>query len=553
MRNKSVVKHLQFIADLLTLHAENPFRIKAFEKAAQAVAFSPVRLYEGTSAEQLMTIEGIGQSIAQVIAEYIQTSDSAFARQCQQNLSPQLLETLQRVRGLGAKKLLLLRQQLQVESLEDLLAVCESGQICECKGFGAKMAAKLLDATKFALSARGKIILPNAVGLATQLTERLRSIFPDVRTEVAGQIRRQLPICDTVTLITEALPTEMESFLHREQFQNIQRITNTVWGIHSVLRCRCQFVCTVPQEFGTQLFQHSASSDFLSSWREQFPIPSATDEQSIFSEAGLSVIPAFLRESFPPSVPLDSPVIQTEHIRGIIHAHSDWSDGQDTVEQMATYCRDAGYEYLVLSDHSRSSFQANGLDEHRFTQQHELIDSLNRRFAPFRILKSVECDILEDGSLDFSPAFLRIFDLVIAAVHRDLDMSQDRATKRIVRALSHREVDFLAHPSGRILLKRPGYGLDYTQIFDLCRERGIAVEINANPHRADLDYTYIRQAIDSGVYVSIHPDAHSCEDIQAVHWGVLNAQKAMVSPAHNVSSLSLEQLMEWKKAKQKKW
>ena len=243
----------------------------------------------------------------------------------------------------------------------------------------------------------------------------------------------------------------------------------------------------------------------------------------------MSYIPPYLRESKTVLTKAEAgnfeDIIQTGDIKGLIHSHSNWSDGSYTIEEMATELIELGFEYLVISDHSKAAYYANGLTEQRIREQHRYIDDLNQRFAPFKIFKSIECDILTDGSLDYENKILAGFDLVITSIHSNLDMDEEKAMKRLLGAITNPYTTILGHMTGRLLLKRKGYPVDHKMIIDACAEHNVVIEINASPSRLDMDWRWIDYAMEKGLTLSIDPDAHTTEEFHNIKYGVLVAQK----------------------------
>jgi DNA polymerase (family 10) len=266
-------------------------------------------------------------------------------------------------------------------------------------------------------------------------------------------------------------------------------------------------------------------------------------ENDYFEKLGLPYIPPFLRENpdllkIPIKTSL-SKIIQPDEIKGIIHSHSNWSDGSNTIEEMAKACIQKGLEYLVISDHSKSAFYAQGLSVEKIIAQHDYINELNEKLAPFKIFKSIESDILNDGKLDYEEEVLANFDLVIASVHSNLKMSEEKAMSRLLTAISNPFTTILGHMTGRLLLSRPGYPVNHKEIIDACAKYKVAIELNAHPSRLDIDWRYINYALEKGVLISINPDAHQIGGINDTDYGVCVAQKAMVTKANNLSSFSL--------------
>ncbi|HUX83810.1 MAG TPA: PHP domain-containing protein, partial [Chitinophagaceae bacterium] len=285
-------------------------------------------------------------------------------------------------------------------------------------------------------------------------------------------------------------------------------------------------------------------------------LSTAADEESLFRAAGVMPMAPAQREQGmlqrTITLPGHGELIGEKDIRGIIHCHSNWSDGTNTLEEMAAAAIARGYEYLVISDHSQSAFYAQGLKPEKVREQHLLIGELNEKFAPFRIFRSIESDILSDGSLDYSNELLSTFDLVIASVHSNLKMTLEKAMSRIETAICNPYTNILGHPTGRLLLSREGYPVDHERILGLCREREVVVELNSHPSRLDLDWTWIARAQDLGLMISIDPDAHSIKGFEDIRYGVLAAQKGGLSPRSNLSSLSREAFTGWLEQRKKR-
>jgi DNA polymerase (family 10) len=298
---------------------------------------------------------------------------------------------------------------------------------------------------------------------------------------------------------------------------------------------------------GSMTFIKSCSPAFLHLFEKTYDINLSVDnfksELDIFNKAGIKPMPFFTRES-EENIALwtnskHQSVITVNDIKGVIHNHSVWSDGKNTIAEMAQACIDKGYEYLVMSDHSVSSFYANGLDALRIQKQQEEIDRLNEKLFPFKIFKSIECDILNDGRLDYSDEILATFDLVIVSIHQHLKMTEEKAMERLLAAISNPYTTILGHLTGRLLLSRKEYPVNHEMIIQACKEHQVAIEINANPRRLDVDWRWIQAAIQQEVFLSINPDAHSIQGIDDIRYGVLCAQKALLTPQYNVSSMSL--------------
>jgi DNA polymerase (family X) len=300
------------------------------------------------------------------------------------------------------------------------------------------------------------------------------------------------------------------------------------------------FTCD-EKSFYKELFSTSASPAFLESWKSQLKENYLSEEQ-IFTDAGVNYIPAFLRDdAFHISSPVNTAdLLKVQDIKGLIHSHSNWSDGGYSLEDMCKELIRLGFEYLVISDHSKAAFYANGLSEERIIEQHKQIDELNKKLAPFKIFKSIECDILNDGSLDYDNSVLAKFDLVITSIHSNQDMDQEKAMKRLLGAITNPYTTILGHMTGRLLLRRKGYPVDYETIIDACAQNKVVIEINANPNRLDIDWRWVRRAREKNVMLSVNPDAHTTDEFHNIKYGVLVAQKGGLTAAGNLSSYSLK-------------
>jgi len=319
-----------------------------------------------------------------------------------------------------------------------------------------------------------------------------------------------------------------------------------------------QFYVTNEKEFAKCLLETSCSKEFLIAWQSSSykKIETAQTEKQIFEGAGLSFIPAFLRESASVLTKAKNKIdfsnlIQPNEIKGLIHSHSNWSDGAYTIEQMADELIKMGFEYLVISDHSKAAYYANGLTEQRIKQQHEYIDGLNHKLAPFKIYKSIECDFLSDGSLDYSNKILSTFDLVIASIHSNLDMDEDKAMMRLMGAITNPYVTILGHMTGRRLLKRKGYPVDHKTIIDACSQHNVVIEINSSPQRLDVDWRWVAYALEKNILLSINPDAHSLDEFQYIKYGALMGQKGGLTKEKNLSSFSKEEFDSFLQANKK--
>jgi len=448
------------------------------------------------------------------------------------------------IKGIGPKKIAVIWKEMEIESLGELLHACEENRLARYKGFGEKSQKTIEEAIRFYQKSQGSHLFAEIASFAQEIEKIFSTAFPNDNFALTGGIRRQLEIIDELEWVTTAPASALQPFLAAHQYTAVETQEESE-TFTAPDKPTLRFYCRPRELFYPTLFQTSCSREFLDEWNKHAPSSSAVSEEAIFASQGLRFIPAYLREE--PGIierarqETFDDIIQPRDIRGIIHSHSNWSDGSQTIEQMAKACIEQGYEYLVISDHSKSAFYANGLSEERIREQQAQIDELNARLAPFRIFKSIECDILNDGSLDYSNETLATFDLVIASIHSNIKMTEEKAMMRLLKAIQHPYTTILGHPTARLLLSRPGYPVDHRQIIDACARHRVAIEINANPRRLDLDWRWIGYALEKDALLSINPDAHDVSEFANCRYGVLAAQKGGLPRQKNLSSFSLKE------------
>lgn len=554
MDNYAIADQFSLLAKLMDIHGENAFKAKSYSAAAFAIEKLPVQLAD-TPPEKIASFKGIGDSAAKKINELLQTGQLGALTELIDKTPPGILEMMQ-IKGLGPKKIATIWKEMGLESLGELLYACEENRLLMYKGFGEKTQESVKQAIQFYFQHKGHFLYAEMEPLAIQLRDTLKTRFPEHQTEFTGEMSRQDNIISTLELITTIPAAALQEFLAAQSFTcelKADRLLVTgAEGIH----WQVQFS---PQEtFVAAHFAGTCSTAFLQAMQAKGFTTSDhySDEAAIFSKWQLAHIPANQRE-FPAILDLAAKgkvpaTLQVTDIKGIIHSHSNWSDGLNTLEEMARACINKGYEYLVISDHSRSAFYANGLSVDRIREQHALINELNQQLAPFRIFKSIECDILTDGSLDYDDEVLNNFDLVITSVHSNLKMTEEKAMQRLLKAIMHPATTILGHMTGRLLLSRQGYPVDHKTIIDACAAHHVVIEINAHPRRLDMDWSWIPYAMEKGCILSINPDAHQLEGFEDVRYGVISAQKGGLTASHNLSSFSraqLEAFLEQKAAK----
>lgn len=545
MDNYALAEQFSLLAKLMEIHGENSFKAKSYSTAAFTIEKWPVEL-ETLQPQQIFAIRGIGESVGLKIIDLLQGGELAPLKEILERTPSGVLDMMQ-VKGLGPKKLNTLWKELGIDSIEGLAAACTNNTVAQQKGFGAKTQEKILESISFILDSKGKLLWAQAEVFVLAINQKIKDAFPNSQVEITGAFRRQLEVIDKLEWVVDTAPEQLRTFLQGINL-SIHSENDNILTAQTDSGFILQFHFAGADNFGTILFVTSSSPEFVQAWQQDATLSNAPSEAALFEQAGKSFLPAYLREhpekakgfSYKPEE-----LLQPGQIKGLIHAHSNWSDGANTLEEMAHELMRRGFEYLVISDHSKAAFYANGLSEERIRKQHQLIDQLNKQLAPFKIYKSIECDILNDGSLDYSKEVLASFDLVIASIHSNLDMDEAKAMERLMGAINNPHVHIMGHLSGRRLLRRPGYPVNYTAIIDACAANGVAIEINASPERLDLDWRWIETALQKGVLLSVNPDAHSIEGIDNIRYGVLAAQKGGLKAAKNISSFSRQEFEAW--------
>ena len=508
---------------------------------------------------------GLSKTAAAKVAEMLDTGSFEDLTRLLAATPPGVVELL-KIKGIGPKKIRSLWKELGVESAEQLREAAETDQVSKLKGFGQKTQQAILEALDFTDQSRGKLLYPQAEELAHDLLARLEAAPGVTRAAVSGEVRRRLETIETVTLVAATTaPATVHTLLNglEDLTPDPRRSGPFAWrgtATNSGVKVEVQLVA--PAEFVNQLLLTSAAEAHLTGtlaeelqpgqpaslrqWlkREQFAA-----EPDLYARAGLQYVEPELREGLwelPLARANQLPrLLEDGDLRGSLHNHSTYSDGNHTLREMATFLRDEGYEYLGICDHSQAAHYANGLSVERVRQQHQEIDQLNQELAPFRIFKGIESDILSDGSLDYPPAVLETFDFIVASVHSNLKMDERKATTRVLRAIENPYTTMLGHPTGRLLLRREGYPLDHKAVIDACAKHQVIIEINANPWRLDLDWRWVHYALEQGVQLSINPDAHHTNGYADMRYGVFMGRKGGLTKAMTFNTKSVEEAADY--------
>ncbi|HMR88071.1 MAG TPA: helix-hairpin-helix domain-containing protein [Saprospiraceae bacterium] len=520
LNNKQIANQFDLLAKLMELHDENPFKIRSY-----ANAYLSLRKLEGDLStmgkEAIASIPGVGNAIADKIEELVTNGQMALLQKYKE-MTPSGIQEMLSIKGLGPKKVKQIWKEMEITTIGELLYACNENRLVSYKGFGEKLQDEIKSKIEYFMDARGKFLYAHVIHHGESLVENLGNTFPDQKFSLCGELRRKMPEVGGIEILTDLEINDIQA-----AFLELNVIEEN--GLLYYQNIPVSFYHASADSFYNQLFNLSGSESFL----EEIQIPEANyqSEEAVFNSINLQYIPVEYRETkevislyqnglTPPQL------IEVTDIKGIIHNHSTYSDGLHSLEQMSDYVKAFGYEYFVISDHSKSAGYAGGLQEDRVVMQWREIDSLNLKYnETFRVYKSIESDILSDGSLDYSEDLLKEFDLVIASVHSVLNMDIDRATSRLIKAIENPYTRILGHPTGRLLLARAGYPIDYKKVIDACAANGVVMELNANPQRLDIDWTWISYCMEKDVLVSINPDAHSKESIHYVKYGVEAARK----------------------------
>lgn len=547
MTNSEIADHFSLLSKLMDIHGEDAFRAKNYSIAAYNIERLPAEVSEMDEA-QLFATRGIGSSTGSKIRELLETGKLQVLEEIMNRTPKGVLEMMQ-IKGLGPKKIAVIWREMGIESVGELEYACNKNRLAQFKGFGAKTQESILQSIAFIRLNQNYRLWAEVEGLANTLVSQLSRVNPGKKFELSGEVRRQMPTIEFIDIITDADADTLQ-----KQFGVTQGVTTTLEGnmllVDAPSQPAIRLFLTDKDNFYQTLFVHSASQEFVTTFEAKYEMPAAPEgEEAIFTANKLPYIISPLREKatiLEKAAANQLPqLIQPQDIKGIIHSHSTWSDGAETIEKMAKAAIEKGYEYLVISDHSQSAYYANGLTPERIAKQHIEIDALNVQLAPFRIFKSIEADILNDGRLDYNDNVLATFDMVIASVHSNLKMTEEKAMERVLAAIRNPYTTILGHPTGRLLLSREGYPLDHKIIIDECVKHKVVIEINAHPRRLDLDWQWISYAIEAGAMLSIDPDAHAVAGYHDVYYGVLAAQKGGLTKDRNLSSFSLKEFEEY--------
>ncbi len=569
MDKPGIIEILAGLARLLELKGKNAFKVRAYQNAIRTLETTPLTAEQLGDPEYLVTLEGIGQALADKIAEMARTGRCLLYEKYRAEFPESLFELFQ-LQGLGAKKIKVLYESLGVASIPDLAAACEDGRVADLPGFGAKSAANFLKAISQLAQHAGRHRFGDVAALVERLLADLRELPQVSLVQVAGSFRRRKEEVGDVDLLVQTKdPGPVgEYFVAHPLVRDVLAHGPTKCSVllQNGLQCDLRLVSAAEFPFALNYFTGSKEHNIqmraralergwsLNEYRFSAAegrqlleeIPEVHDERDLYRALGLDFIPPELRENLGEIAAAAEgrlpQLLEVSNLRGTFHNHTTASDGKNTLEEMALAAEELGLAYLGIADHSKASFQANGLDAERLLQQIAAIRQWNASRTGVHLFAGTECDILKDGSLDFPDEILAQCDYVVASVHSSFQLDEATMTRRVIRAIENPYVTLLAHPTGRLLLEREPYALDIPAVLEAAAATGTWVELNANPWRLDLDWRWWPLAKEKGVRCVINPDAHSSEDLRDLYFGVGIARKGWLTRQDVINCLGLAEI-----------
>lgn len=564
IQKKEVIRLLETIATYMELKGENTFKVSAFRKAAHSLEINEQDL---TQIDDFTAISGIGKGTAAVITEYIQEGQSTVLKELKEEVPKGLIPLLQ-LPGLGGKKIAKLYKELSITDVHELKQACLDQKVRSLAGFGGKTEEKILQSINDLGSKPDRLPLAYMLPVARKIELALSKMNGVNRYSRAGSIRRMKETIKDLDFIIATSDPQLvkEQLLSMDDIKEVISKGDTKVSItlHLEFDVSVDFRMVKDEEFITTLHHFTGSKDHNVRMRqlakergekiseygvensESGEILTFRTEEEFFAHFGLPFIPPEMREDGTEveQYTEDLNIIDIQHIRGDLHMHSTWSDGAHSIEQMVEACREKGYQYMAITDHSQYLKVANGLTVERLRKQRQEIDELNRKYDDITILVGVEMDILPDGSLDYEDEVLEQMDFVIASIHSSFSQSQDKIMERLKTALQNKHVHMIAHPTGRKIGKRDGYAVDMEKLIELAKETNTWLELNSNPNRLDLSSEHVRMAGEAGVKLVINTDAHMMETLAHMDTGVSAAKKGWVQKQSVINALPKEEFLE---------
>jgi DNA polymerase (family 10) len=567
---KEISTVLQEVALLLELKGENPFKVKAYSNAARSIEILEEDLEEMIRQGRLKEMKGVGAALAQHITELVNTGKLKLHEELKSSVPPGHLEML-KIPGLGPKKIKALYEALDVKTIGELEYACLENRLVELQGFGQKTQGKILQGIQLIKKYQGRYLYGEVIEPAEEIVRKILSYPKVLRANLAGSVRRKMEVVGNINLLVSALnPQEVLTAFSKLPEVEVVQFRDKASGRYTLLSgVEVDLRIASEQAFPYRLLQLTGS---LSHWnamcerakamgfrfseeglRRNGRSISSKEEGGIFDVLGLVFIPPELRENQGEieaaeihQLPF---LIEDRDIKGVFHVHSSYSDGTNSIKNIAQAAKEMGFSYMGLSDHSQTARYAGGLNLEKLEKQWEEVDRVNKEMEGFHIFKGIESDILPDGTLDYDEVILRKFDFIIASVHSHFNMPLEEMTQRIIKAIRNPYTTILGHPTGRLLLAREPYAIDMTRLIDEASRSEVVIELNAHPFRLDIDWRLCKYAKEKGVRIAINPDAHDKDGLKDTYFGVGIARKGWLEPGNILNTLDLEEMKDFLKKK----
>jgi len=548
MSNAEIAKQFELLANLMRIHNDNEFKARSYANAAFQISRLS-KSVSGMEKKEIHALRGVGDTITTKIDQLLNGEPIKTFEELMNKTPLEVIKMLE-IKGLGAKKIAVLWKEHDISNIHLLLEACNKNQLISMKGFSDKTQTSIKENIEFFLKNKDKYLYVQVEGTANALVGQLRKNgFSFV--SLTGAIRRKCEVIDVIELIVvvdneAVLPKELTSIfssskvIDKDGISCAEGITNN--GIRLIVYLSSK------EQFSYNLFKTTGNQKHVEEVDPLIKIKEMNSEEEIYRSAKLDFIEPELREGHDEvkmAIEKQLPeLVKLDDFKGVMHIHSVYSDGHSTIEELANQCKQH-YAYMGITDHSKAAVYANGLTEKRILQQHKEIDQLNQKLTPFVIFKGIECDILFDGSLDYDNKVLSSFDFVIISIHSSFKMDKAKATERLIKAIENPYTTILGHMTGRLLLTREGYPIDHKKVIDTCAANNVAIELNANPIRLDMDWRWIPYALEKGINIPINPDAHTLAGLNDVKYGVNVARKAGMGKEDLLNNLSLKEIKDY--------
>lgn len=555
MTNREIARTLDRIADILQIKGENFFKVRAYRKAAESVYHLDENLTVLYEQNKIGDIPGVGKGVKRKIEEMVEKGSSEYYEKLLQEVPIGVLEMLA-IPGVGHKTAKVIYENLGIDNIEDLLKAVEDKKIRELPGLGSKSEYNIKKGIEILKKSYGKANLGVALPMAEEFLNYLLKSNQIEQASIVGSARRGKPLVSDIDILVAAHDFDLakEVIVSYKGINKIESIEHDRISGRLSYNVEFEVILVNPADYIFSLVNTTGAKEFCEEILnnvESEIYKNLTDEASLFSKLNMQYIPPELRENqgeieLAKNFKLPE-LIKEDDLVGDLHLHSNWSDGASSIQEMVEACKDLGYSYMAVTDHSKSLPISGGLNEDRLKAQGKVIDSLNEQLEDFTILKGIEVDILKDGSLDFPDEVLKELDIVVASIHSNFKLDKDKQTERILTAMKNEHVNIIGHLTGRLLNRRPGYKLDIDRILETAAKNNIIFEINSHPDRLDVDEKVARQAAEQGIKMAINSDAHHIKELKNRRFGVINARRGWLTSADVVNTWDIDKLTKYLK------